>query len=326
MIASAILTFISTAPVSATECGTNDKITIAEMTWLSAGTLAHMAKKILTDGYGCKVELIPGDTVPTGTSMLTKGKPDIAPEFWVSTAQSIWDKMMKKGNVYKAGDVFSKGGQEGWWIPDYVAEKHPEIKSIEDLKANWKIFTDIANPKKGRLFGCPPGWACEIITDNLFKALDMGETYELFSPGSGANLKASIARQISRKKPILAYYWGPTAVIGKYNLVRLAMPAYDAARFKCLTDKNCEKPEVTGWAAGEVAVAAVSKLKQQAPNVAQFLSKMQVPNEVISQALAWGDDNKASTEDIAIHFLKTNKDIWTKWVPEDVAAKLEASL
>jgi len=325
-VAAAGFAATASSPAAAAECGTSDKITIAEMTWLSASALAHVTQKVLADGYGCNAELVPGDTVPTATSMLSKGEPDIAPELWVSTAQSIWDKMMEKGNVYKANDIFASGGEEGWWIPDYVAEANPEIKSVEDLKANWEVFVDVSNPDKGRMYGCPPGWGCEIITNNLFNALGMGETFELFSPGSGANLKASIARQVTRKKAIVAYYWGPTDVIGKYNLVRLGMPDHDAAKFKCLTDKNCENPEVTGWAVGEVAVAAVSELKNKAPNVAEFLSKMQVPNAEISAVLAWGDDNKASPEEVAAYFLKNHEAIWASWVPQDVADKVKASL
>jgi glycine betaine/proline transport system substrate-binding protein len=326
--AAAVTAIIGLQPAKslATECGTSDKITVAEMTWLSASSLAYITKKVLADGYGCNVEIVPGDTVPTATSMLTKGKPHIAPELWVSTAKSIWDKMMDKGNVYKASDIFAGGGEEGWWIPDYVAKDNPGIKSITDLKSNAKIFADISDPDKGRIYGCPPGWGCEIISNNLFKALDLGDKYELFSPGSGANLKASFARQVTRKKAIVGYYWGPTDVIGKYNLVRLNMPAHDAAKFKCLTDKNCTNPEVTGWAVGEVAVAVVSELKDKAPNVADFLSKLQVPNAEISTVLAWGDDNKASPEEVATHFLKNYQSIWTKWVPADVATKVSASL
>jgi glycine betaine/proline transport system substrate-binding protein len=318
---------LSTAtPAYATECGTTDKITIAEMTWLSASSLAYITNKILADGYGCTTEVVPGDTVPTATSMLSKSEPDIAPELWVSTAASIWDQMMEKGNVYKAGDIFESGGEEGWWIPDYVAQEHPEIRSVEDLKANAKVFADISNPDMGRLYGCPPGWGCEIITNNLFKALDLGETFELFSPGSGANLKASFARQVTRKKAIVGYYWGPTDVIGKYNLVKLEMPAYDQAKFKCLTDMNCADPQVSGWAVGEVAVAVVTELKEKAPNVAEFLSKLQVPNAEISKVLAWGDDNKATPEEVAAYFFKNYEPIWTKWVPADVAEKVKASL
>ncbi|MEM7778032.1 MAG: ABC transporter substrate-binding protein [Pseudomonadota bacterium] len=318
----------STAPAAvAADCGSAGEVKIAEMTWLSAGTLAHVVQTILSSGYGCDAKTVPGDTVPTATSMLSKNDPQIAPEMWVSTAAAIWDKILAKGNVYKAGDIFTDGGQEGWWIPDYVAKANPELKSVTDLEKYPELFQDASNPGKGRLYGCPPGWGCEIITNNLFKALNLGDkNWELFSPGSGANLKASIARLVTRKQPVAAYYWGPTAVIGRYNLVRLDMPAHDAAKFKCLTDKNCANPEVTGWAKGEVAVAVVKELQEKAPDVAEFLGKLQVSNADMNAVLAWADENKANPEDAAKYFLKNYESAWTQWVPADVAKKVKAAL
>ena len=38
------------------------------------------------------------------------------------------------------------------------------------------------------------------------------------------------------------------------------------------------------------------------------------------------DDNKADAEDTAVHFLKANEDIWTKWVSPEIAAKVKATL
>lgn len=313
-------------PAVAADCGSAENVTIAEMTWLSAAALAHVTQKILAAGYGCDTELVPGDTVPTATSMLTRSTPSIAPELWVSTVQAQWDEMQAKGNVYKASDIFSGGGQDGLWVPGYVLEQHPEIKTIEDLAANWAVFEDSQNPGKGRLYNGPPGWASEVIITNYYKALKLEDSFELFSPGSGENLKASIARAVAQNKPWVGYYWGPSDVVGKFKLVRLGMPESDREKFTCLTDINCADPQVTGWAAGEVAVAVVSDLKDKAPDVAEFLSKMQVPNDEISAVLAWGDDNGATAEEVATHFLKNNEAIWTAWVPADVAEKVRASL
>lgn len=332
LLLAAALTVAALAPRAGhaeTACGTDDEITIANMTWTSAIVLAQVTHRILTEGYGCNATLVPGDTVPTATSMLTKNKPHIAPELWISTASTIWEQIKEKGNVYKASDVFSEGGKEGWWIPDYVAKANPGLKSIEDLKnpEYMELFVEAQSDGKGRFYGCPPGWACEIINGNLFKALGLAEAnYELFSPGSGANLKASIARRVTRNEATLAYYWGPTAVIGRYNLVRLDMPPYDAEKFLCLTDKNCVDPQVSGWKAGEVAVAVVNSLKEDAPNVADFLGKLQVPNAVVNSVLAWGDDRRASPEEVTDHFMKTQQAVWTTWVPADVAAKVKESL
>jgi len=321
---------LHTAPARAADCGNAGKITIAEMTWLSASLEAHVLNQILKDGYGCDSKLVPGDTVPTATSMLQKSSPTIAPELWVSTAADIWAKIQKKGNVYKANDIFSEGGKEGWWIPGYVAKAHPGLKSVTDLPKYAKLFTEPASDGKGRLYGCPPGWGCELITNNLYKALDLadkGFESKPFSPGSGANLKASIARKATRHEPIVSYYWGPTAVIGRYHLKRLNIPGgYQAKKFKCLTSKECANPQVSDWPPGEVAVAAVTTLKTKAPDVAAMLSKMQYPNAVINKLLAWGDKTSADPDVVAARFLKRHEDVWTRWVPSDVAAKVKAKL
>lgn len=320
------LTPLPAAAQDETSCGTDEPISVVEMTWLSAGTLAYVTETILAEGYGCNVEIVPGDTVPTATSMLTKSEPDIAPELWITTAQSIWNQIQEKGNVYKASEIFTEGGVEGWWIPDYVAEQNPDLKSISDLKDNWELFAERTSPDEGRFYGCPPGWACEITTTNLFEALNLGENYELFSPGSGANLKASIARKVTRQEPVVAYYWGPTAVIGRYNLVKLDMPAYDAEAFECLTDSECQDPQPTAFKPAEVAVAVVESMKERAPNVTAMLEKMQVPNDVMNDVLAWGDENSASPEATAEYFLENYEDVWTDWVPDAVAEKVRQSI
>ncbi len=317
---------LSVVKADSHDCGSADTITIAEMTWSSAASLAHIAQTILSAGYGCNAELVPGDTVPTATSMLTRSSPHIAPELWVSTAQSIWDQMLERGNVYKASDIFGSGGEEGWWVPRYTWEANPQLRSVEDLADNWELFAEPANPGQGRLYGCPPGWGCEIITNNLFDALGLDDTFELFSPGSGENLKAAWGRASLRERPIVGYYWGPSDVIGKYDLVRLDMPEHDPELFLCLTDANCENPQLTGWAVGEVAVAVVTELREQAPAVAEFLGRMQVPNADISDVLAWGDDNRATPEEIAAYFFANHEDIWSSWVPAPVADRVRAAL
>ena len=67
------------------------------MNWPSAinGTCRRDDPKY---GYGCDAELI-NDTMPTGTSVIEKGEPDIAPELWTNsfaeTLQGIDEKRLR---------------------------------------------------------------------------------------------------------------------------------------------------------------------------------------------------------------------------------------
>ncbi|AKR55423.1 hypothetical protein XM25_06305 [Devosia sp. H5989] len=308
-------------------CGTDRTIDIAEMTWPSAAALAHIHARILEAGYGCKVEVVTGDTVPTSTSMLTRGTPAVAPELWTSAIQEQWEAGLKDGEVVELADAITDGTVEGWFIPRYTQEAHPELTSAEAVIAHPEVFPDPEDSSKGRLYSCPPGWACELSTSALYEAFDMQDKWNLFSPGSGGALDASIARAFTRSEPILFYYWGPTAILGKYDAVQLDLGETKPEVYACNTDPDCADPAgVTAYPSSPAVVGAAAWIKEEAPNVADYFSKVGLSNAQISKLLVYGDENKADAAATAENFLKTEQDVWTKWVPADVADKVKATL
>ncbi|HVX71802.1 MAG TPA: glycine betaine ABC transporter substrate-binding protein [Devosia sp.] len=331
LAAAAVITLAaSSLPVQAQDnaCGTDRKIDIAEMTWASAAAIAHIHAHILKDGYGCNVEVVSGDTVPTSASMLSKGVPAIAPELWTSSIQEQWKKGLDDKKVVELGDTFEGGGIEGWFIPEYFHEQHPELKTADDVLAHPELFPDPEDSSKGRLYSCPPGWACELANSAMYEAYDMkAKGWNLFSPGSGGNLDASISRAFLRKEPIFFYYWGPTAILGKYASYAVELPAVDEAGYQCNTSPDCDKPPVkTAWPSSPIKIGVASWITTDAKPVADYLKGTTMTRDAVSKLVAWGDDNKADAEDTAVHFLKANEDIWTKWVSPEIAAKVKASL
>src|SRR5687768_11570268 len=83
----------------AAECG---DVSLAVMNVQSAEVLANIDKIILTEGYGCNVEFIPGDTVPTVTSMVEKGQPDVSSETWVDLLPEIVPRGISEGIIVTA--------------------------------------------------------------------------------------------------------------------------------------------------------------------------------------------------------------------------------
>ncbi len=316
-------------PVQAqdTTCGTDRTIDIAEMTWPSAAALAHIHAIVLEVGYGCEVEIVAGDTVPTSTSMLTRGSPAVAPELWTSAIQEQWDSAVDEGSVVDLGDAITDGTIEGWFIPRYTQEAHPELTTAEAVIAHPELFPDPEQPDQGRLYSCPPGWACELSTSALFEAFDMDDTWNLFSPGSGGALAASIARAFEREQPILFYYWGPTALLGKYDAVQLDLGESKPEVYACNTNPDCREPAgVTAYPSSPAIIGAASWLPEEAPAVAEYFGKVGLTNDQISGLLVFGDENNASAAETAENFLKTEEAVWTEWVPADVAERVKASL
>jgi glycine betaine/proline transport system substrate-binding protein len=306
------------------QCG---RVSIAEMSWGSAAIAAHLEKIILEEGFGCRVELVPGDTVPTTTSMAERAEPDIAPELWINTTRDVIERATRENKIKVAAKVFPDGGEEGWYVPKYVVDEHPELTTLQAVLKRPDLFPDPESRDKGRFYTCPAGWACQIVNDNLVKAYGVDEAgFATFDPGSGEGLAAAIARAHQRKEPIFTYYFGPTAVLGRYPMHRLGGMTHDPASWPCMSKPDCAEPKPNMYPPADVIGAVTAKFAERAPEAFAFLQKVQWKNDTVSALLAWQDDKRARPEEVAEHFLKTQESVWTKWVPGEVAEKVKKAV
>lgn len=325
---SAALILAATAGTAsaADSCG---KIQIADMNWSSATVIANVDKFILENGYGCDAELIPGDTMPTGTSMVEKGEPDIAPELWSNAMKEALDKGVAEKRLRYAGKSLSDGGEEGFWVPAYMVEKDPSMATIEGIIKNAKMFKHPEDASKFAMFGCPAGWNCQISTSNLFKALDLESAgFELIDPGSGAGLSGSIAKAYERGEGWFGYYWAPTGVLGKYKMVKVDTGnGIDLEHFRsCTTVADCPDPKVTMYPPSPVHTVTTEAFATKAPAAYAYLAKRSFTNADMNSLLAWMEDNQADGDIAMEHFMKTSEATWTTWVPADVAEKIKKAL
>ena len=310
---------------AAEECG---DVTIASMNWASAELIAAIDKIILSEGYGCNAELISGDTMPTFTSMNEKGEPDLAPELWVNAVREPLDAAVAEGELIIAAEILSDGGEEGWWIPKFVADAHPEIKTPADALARPDLFPAPEDDSIGAVHNCPSGWSCQISTGNLFRAYGGEEKgFELVDTGSSAGLDGSIAKANEREEGWLGYYWSPTAILGRYEMVKLDMGEHDKEEWDtCTAVLDCEDPKVNGWAKSEVFSVVTKEFAEKAGVAMDYVGTRSWKNATVNTLLAWMADNQATGEEAAVYFLENHEDIWSPWVSEDAMGKVKASL
>ena len=308
------------------QCGT---VTVADMTWSSASLLANIDKIILEEGFGCEVELVPGDTLAAATSMIEKGVPAITPELWTNGVRDVLEAGAAAGKVEYAGRSLSDGGQEGLWVPKYMVDQYPELATIEGVKQHAALFTHPEDPDASMMMGCPAGWNCQLSNQNLFTALDMEEYgFELVDPGSGAGLAGSIAKAYERKEAWFGYYWAPTALLGKYEMVQvdLGVEPNDDYFNSCIAKAECESPEVAPFPVANVWTVVNSEFAAQSPVIMEYLSVRSLDNQSMNELLAWMDDNQANGEYGAYKFLETQESVWSTWVTEEVVSAVKAAL
>lgn len=315
-----------THQAQAAECGS---VTISDMNWQSADVLANVDKFILEHGYGCDVELIVGDTVPTLTSMEEKGKPDIVPEGWVDLIPEVVNRGVKEGKLVVTSKAISDGGKSGWWVPKYIVDAHPDIKTIPDLLKHPELFPAPENPGKGGIVNGPQGWGGTVVTTQLFKAYGAADKgWVLVDPGSSAGLDGSMAKAYERKEGWVGFYWAPTALLGKYDMVKLdhGVPLDMAEWKRCTSKADCADPKPNDWPVDNVETVVTKDFASRAGVTMDYLKARSWSSSTVNKLLAWMGDNQASGEEGAEYFIKHHEDIWGKWVPADVAAKVKDAL
>lgn len=323
----AAILFLGAGTANAADCGT---VTISSMNWQSAEFLASLDAAILGKAFDCQTEVIVGDTVPTVTSMIEKQEPDLVPEGWVDLLPEVIQNGVKEQKLVVMGDVLKDGGENGWWIPKYFADAHPEIKSIPDALNHPELFPSSEDPSKGAVYNGPQGWGATNITTQFFKAYG-GEKkgFVLVDTGSSAGLDGTIAKAYERKEPWLGFYWAPTAILGKYEMVKLDFAAKeDLAEWKrCNTVPECEDPKPNVWPKDRVQTVVTKSFADRAGlDVAKYLKARSISNKDLNVVLAWMTDNQATGEQAAEHFLKTYPQLWTPWVSQAAAEKINGSL
>lgn len=323
---SALLLSVFATSAHGNECG---EFTIADMNWNSASFIAHVDQFILKNGYGCEAELIPGDSVPTGTSMIEKGQPDVAPELWTNGIKEALDKGVADKRLRYAGKSLVDGGQEGFWVPDYLVAKYPEMKTIEGVIKHAKLFEHPEDDELSAFYGCPAGWTCQITAGHLFDALKLQDhNFEMIDPGTGASLAATISKAYERNKPWFGYYWAPTPVLGKHKMVQVDFGSgTDIEEFRnCITQPDCAEPQVTMYPRAPVHTITTEAFANNEPLAYQYFQTRGYTNKLMSEMLAWMEDNQADAEEAMFYFLEHYPETWKPWVSKEVSDKVEKAI
>ena len=313
-------------------CG---KLVIAEQNWASAELMANVDKIILEEGYGCEVELVPGATMPTFTSMNDKGSPDMNPEQWANAVYTPLKKAVSEKRLIIANGAPITGLGEGWWLNPAALKKHPKLKGMTavEILEHPEWFPDKEDPSKGAFMGCPAGWGCQLANANLFRAFEMEKKgWKLIDPGSAAGLDGSIAKAADSGEPWFGYYWNPTSMVGKYKLQQVDFGVPFAGRDNwdnCVTlaEQDCANPKPTAWTKSEVnSIVTANFAKTGGKEALSYVEKRVFPGEVMNGMLVYMADNQAKGSDAAVEFLIKHEDVWTEWVSSSAAKKIKKSL
>ena len=167
---------------------------------------------------------------------------------------------------------------------------------------------------------------------NLFRAFEMEKKgWRMVDPGSAAGLDGSMAKAVQSDKNWFGYYWSPTALIGKFSMIKVpfGVPFAGSENWDgCIVkpEQECADPKPSAWTKSAVYTLITDKLKKSSSAASDYLKSRVYPGSVMNGMLVYMQENQADGSDAAIEFIKKHENVWGKWVNAEIAAKVKAGL
>jgi len=288
-------------------------VNLAISPWVGSAANVAVAQKLLEDKLGYTVDTTKIDEYAQFKSLST-GDLDATLEVWPSGHGPDYKKYIEANNGVVDGGVLGVTGQIGWWIPTYMLQDHPELKTWEGLKQDATLFQTSDSGGAGQILDGDPSYVTfdQAIADNL------GLNLQVKYAGSEAAELTELDTAYTAEKPILMYFWTPHWAQEKYDLTMIELPEVTDACTQAASDNPdayaCAYPE------DPLYKAFSDQLQAKAPAAFAMLSAMDWTNED-QNSVGLDINDGMDPADAAQKWIDANPTVWQSWVDAGLAAQ-----
>lgn len=297
-----------------------DTIILAESDWESHELHNSIVEFIIENGYGVDVLKAYGSS-PAVVQALRDGDMHVNMEMWSDNVASYEEDI--EADYYHELSVNFDDNYQGLWIPQYVQDENPGLQSIHDLPDYSHLFEDPdaadwdPDEDPGHIYLGSVEFLATEFYENKFANEDysgIAESY-IWSPVSTSVLNATLADAYENEEPWVGYHWTPTAIMAELDMVLLE------------DDAEYDFDEGTGnLPPNDVTVIATDDMLTAQPEIVDFLSNYETNSEITGVGLVYMEEHDGDSDAAALDWLVEYEDLWTEWLPEDVADDVLAAL
>jgi len=293
-------------------------VMIGEPNWPGARIIANLIREVIVTKLGGESELIPGSTPAIFAAMdAGKGDIDVHPDIWLPNQAALATEYSEvKGTVALSEGYYE--GRSGFCVPTFIAEEH-NIRSVFDLATpEAQAIFDFDGDGMGEIWVGAAGWNSANI--KRIRVRDYGiDPFLTATTEDEAVFYVKLKQAMEEKRGAVFYCYTPHYVHNLYDVTMLEEPPYDPAKYHIVQPNESanwyeESYATTAGPVRTVHVVYSRSLEQRAPEVAEFLRRIDLDAEAISLMTYEMVINNRDSGEVAREWIAANPDTVEVWL------------
>ena len=196
-------------------------IYLADNSWEGSTANNVVAQYVIQKYLGYPVNLVTIDEIPAWPAMV-QGKISAS---WRSgaTRRSTRSTWPGSHQVVNAG-LEGPSGNIGWYVPTYLMQQHPELKTWKGVQKDWKLFVTPQSSPQGQFLDGSPSY----VTNDQALVKTLNINLKVVFAGTEAAQLTEIESDYKAKKPVLFYWYTPQYQNAIYKFSQVQLPPFTA--------------------------------------------------------------------------------------------------
>jgi glycine betaine/proline transport system substrate-binding protein len=207
-----------------------------------------------------------------------------------------------------AVEVGSTGRQGiiGWFVPQWMADKYPDITDYKNLNKYADLFKTSESGGKGQLLDGDHSY----VTNDVALVQNLGLNFKVVQGGSEATLITQFQAAQTNQTPLLAYFYSPQWALHDLKLAHVLLPPYTTG---CDADPKkvaCDYPPY------DLDKVASAKFATANSTAYQFIKNFQWTNDDQNIVAGYIARDGMTDDAAAKKWLDANTAKWQAWLPK----------
>ncbi|MET9344628.1 MULTISPECIES: ABC transporter substrate-binding protein [unclassified Nonomuraea] len=293
----------ATQPSGSASAAAAGTVRIAINPWVgyeaSAAVIAQLLQSQL--GYTVEKKELKEEVAWAG---FETGEVDVIVENWGH--DDLKKKYIDEKKVAASAGSTGNKGVIGWYVPQWMADKYPDITDYKNLNKYADLFKTSESGGKGQLLDGDPSY----VTNDEALVKNLKLDFKVVTGGSEAALLESAAQAQEQQKPLLFYFWTPHWLFDKVKLARVSLPPYTAG---CDADP---KKVACDYAELDLDKIVSKKFADTGGKAYELVKNFTWTNEDQNAVANDIQNNGMSAEAAAKKWIDAHTATWQAWIPK----------